>query len=526
MKIVMIKAREGKTADGQTYSYKPGDKLDIKPEHFSLFSEDGSAITASEYEARESVKATSRKSIEDAVVRAKSRNAVAPKDEELLKTSLARFDTGAPADLIVQLIDAQPGKDETILASRMTKSQSDFNGVHAIEISHENPKDAAVKACELRKPMNELMRTGRIQEAVELSRESSVILASEIMPLLKGEGDFRLRDIVRAADTTDANVGTIATGLILMRNFGFLKNILSFMKYITTDFRNEPALYGQPVFTRYITPPAVVAYNTTTGWAAQTPSATDVTVTINKHYGVPINFQNQLLGSTVRNLFSEQLGSQTYALGEQATIDFLTTLFNATWNGTVSSAKIGQDFTMRGVVQLKNLASLSKMPPIGRFCVLHSTPHDNLLKDSNLMTAKAISAVVNKDLSALETAELPPLIGTKFLESQLCLAQSGVLGIPTISPDGDVSFGTNNQIGFLGNMSSMVMAARVPQDYTKVISDIPATAAIEVVTDPDTGLSMLVTKYVDHGLASTTQRVSLMYGFSQGWSKQGIVLTV
>jgi len=143
------------------------------------------------------------------------------------------------------------------------------------------------------------------------------------------------------------------------------------------------------------------------------------------------------------------------------------------------------------------------------------------------VSAKAITALVNKDLTALESAELPTLYGIKPLESQLSSAVNGTLTSPNISSDGtSVDFATAgiNQVGFLGNMSSMLMAARVPQDYTQAFKDIPATAAIEVVTDPDSGLSMLNCRYVNHQLAQVTNRLSLMYGFGQGDPRQGIIL--
>ena len=95
-----------------------------------------------------------------------------------------------------------------------------------------------------------------------------------------------------------------------------------------------------------------------------------------------------------------------------------------------------------------------------------------------------------------------------------------VPGVPPLP-----SYGANNQIGFAGNMSSMLFASRIPQDYTTVLPGIPSTAAIEIITDPDSGLSMMFTKYIDHKLAATVARVSLMWGDAQGDPRQGIIIT-
>jgi hypothetical protein len=221
-------------------------------------------------------------------------------------------------------------------------------------------------------------------------------------------------------------------------------------------------------------------------------------------------------------------------------------LFGTAWTGVVNSISLGNAFNMSSMVSLKNRATLSKMPPIGRFALMHSTYHDGLLTDTNLLTAKAILALINKDASAFESAELPTLFGIKPLESQLAsyvtTAANGsstgagvvtagtdgtaTLTFPTISSTGTVTFsGGINAVGFLGNMSSTLMVARIPQDYTQAFPNIPATAAIQVVTDPDSGLSLLNCRYVNHQLGQVSNRLSLMYGFAPGDRRQGIVLT-
>lgn len=531
MKAVLIKARD---------NFKAGDIVECNAQEFAVLADGGYAISEGEHSARESARQANIGRVTDAVTRAKSRGAVLPKDEAVQARAVERLTSGAAtADVLVEMIDGIPGKDETVLAARVTQFQQDQNGVSGrITGMNADPRDAAIKACELRKPMDNLIRTGRIAEAADLSRQSSAILASEIQPKLRGGDDFVLRDIVRAADVTDANVGTIAGSLVLMRNLGYLKNILNFMPYISTDLRNEPALFNQPVYTRYITPPAVSAYNTPTasgsgtsatvtgGWVDSTPSTTDISVTMNKHYGVQISFNTALLGSTVRNLLAEQVSAQTYSLGEQITKDFLATLFGATWSGTVKSYALGGSFNLSSFAALKNRATLAKMPAIGRFALLHSYYHDGILTDTNLVTAKAITALVNKDLSALESSQLPILYGIKPLESQLSSYTSGTATAPAIdATTGAVSFAGINQVGFLGNQASALMVSRIPQDYTQAFPNIPATAAIEIVTDPDSGLSMLNCKYVNHQLATVTNRLSLMYGFAQGDPRQGIVLT-
>lgn len=361
--------------------------------------------------------------------------------------------------------------------------------------------------------------------------------------------------IIRA-DYTDPNtqVGILNTGLVLMRNLGFLKNKLNFMKYITTDLRNEAALFGQAVNTRYIVVPNVLTFvpgvgftsDATTianasagtnqsGVATQTsgtvtksaPSTPDVTVTLNQFKGVEIEFPITTLAGTVRNLFAEQRGAQTYALAEHINQKFLATLFAANWTGVVTSFKLGQ-FALPGMIALKNRMTLSKIPDVGRYALMHSTFHDGLLTDTNLLTSKAILALINKDQSDFESAEVPELFGIKPLESQLSSYNNGVATAPAVSTDGStVSFAGINQVGFAGNMSSALFVARVPQDFNKAASElgVPATNAVEIITDPDSNLSVMVFKYVNNGTMSISVRMCLMYGFAQGDPRVGIVLT-
>lgn len=375
------------------------------------------------------------------------------------------------------------------------------------------------------------------------------------------------QDGIVRADYTDPNtqVGILNTGLVLMRNLGFLKNKLNFLKYISTDLRNESVLFGQAVNTRYIVVPNVLTFIPGIGFTSDAtaiatagagtnqsgivsptatqiattptnyvktpsaPSTPDVTVTMNQFKGVEITFPITTLAGTVRNLFAEQRGAQTYALAEHITSKYLATLFGSVWTGTVNTLSLGA-FALPGMIKIKNRMTLSKIPDVGRYALMHSFYHDGLLTDTNLLTAKAILALINKDASSFESGEVPELFGIKPLESQLSSYKNGVATAPVISADGaTVDFNTPgvNQVGFAGNMSSMLFVARVPQDFTKTAADlgVPATNAVEIITDPDSNMSVMIFKYVNNGTMAVTVVMCLMYGFAQGDPRIGIVLT-
>lgn len=568
MKLVVIQARG---------DFQVGQEIDLAPDKAGVLIGDGIAITASEHAARlaseNTVKATraANKARHEAAIKAsvaskKQAGAIPAADDKVEATALARlakFDTASieqqeeAFSVIQATIDGLTSPEQDKLARRLTKGGGD-GGVQANEIQFQGVdiKDASKEYLRCSEPMTNLVRAGDFKEAIKLSRARGLVCREHLMKPIQAGGDYLLRDLVAAADYTDPNsqVGTLATGLILQRNLGYLKNKLAWLPYLTTNLSAEPIMFGHPVITRYITPPNVLTYipgvgftsdsttisnasatNAQSGIATQTsgtrtpsvPSAVDTSVTVDQFKGTELEFPITTLAATVRNLFAEQRGAQTYSLAEHINDFVMKKIFSATWSGAVTSLSLGANFGLPGMVTMKNRMTLAKIPDVGRFALLHSTYHDTLLVDGNMLTTKAILALINKDASAMEQSDVPPLFGIKPLEAQRCSYNSGTFTAPTISADGTtVDFSGVNQVGFAGNASSMLFASRVPQDFTKAAAEmgIPATHAVEIATEPDSGLSVMLFKHVDNGKMSIRHLVCLMYGAAQGFPLVGIVL--
>ena len=548
MKVTFIKARG---------SFQKGSTAEIEAKDYQALADAGFVVTAAEWQTMERAKQDGKNSIIKAVAKAKAIGALEPKDETVQATALERYEAGTPADVICELIEAKHSKPvEDALSTRVTARVGDDHKTE-VEVIRPSLQDACENGyIKAREPMSNLIRNGNIKEAARISRETSAVLAQNVLPVYAKGGDFSFREVIKAADNVDTSVGTLNTGLVLMRNLGYLKNKLNFLDKISTDLRNEPVQFGQNVLTRYITPPGVLTFvpgvgmtsdaATIAAWKAtitatnpagtnqsgtqtlSVPSATDVSVVLNQYKGVEITFGNLTIGGTMRNIFAEQQGAMFYSLAEQINKDFLTTILGATWTGLAgaslsvngNSANLNT-FGLPNVIAIKNFFSLNKLPDVSRFALMHSSYHDAILTDSNLLSAKAILALIKKDAGSFEDGELPVLFGVRALESQLAASKNGALvtitdptTIPTVA----------DTIGFAGNSASAVFVARVPQDYTKILGEIPATAALEIVTEPDSGLSLLVTKRVDHNLQSTFLRGGLMYNFAQGDPRQGFLL--
>ena len=553
IKVVFVKARG---------EYKLGTKADIEPGDFAPLADNGYVVTASEYDRITAADQRNRNVITAAVKKMKDTGALPPKDDATLTAALAQYEQGGSnavtADLIAEslTVKASEAAKANELEQRRTSGGS---GIVLGGSLRDDITDGYIKA---REGMHDIITKQKdgLKAAIKISRESCAVLASRVLPIYAKGDNVVLKDMVRAADNVDGGVGTLDTGLVLMRNLGFLKNKLTFLDKISTDLRNEPVLFGQNVLTRYITPPGVLTYvpgvgltsdaTTIANWKATVTatnpagtavsgtltlsqaSATDVNVVLNNYQGVEIGFNNYTLSGTLRNLFAEQQGAMMYSLAETINKALLTTLFSATWAAQVQStlsvnggSSNLNTFGLPNVITIKNIFTLNKIPDVGRFALLYSSYHDAILTDPSLLSAKAILALIKKDESAFEDGELPQLFGVNVLESQLAAAQKNgtLVNItnPTAIPQ---QVGPGGFIGFAGNAAAALFVARIPQDYTKVMGEIPATAALEVVTEPDSGLSMLVTKRIDHVLQNTYLRAGLMYNFAQGDPRQGFTL--
>lgn len=565
MKIVMQKVPQGS-------KFSVGASLDLSGAEMDVLAESGHEyITATEHAANEreqALKASTRNSLKGLVVQAVNeavaREALVPKGdgkdsaETVTATAMKQIENGADADFVVEFIKGLPGKDAVQASQRLTGYIGD-DGAPAVRIIRESIKDASKGYVQAMESQDSLCRSNRWDEAKKQSKEAAIILAQNhvkasdalLTDMVAGATRFE-PNTIRAATFSDPNsqVGALAGDLILMRNLGFLKYKLSWLGKLTTDLSGEPAKFGQAILTRYITPPGVLTWVPGTGFTSDAttisnasagttqsgatttagtltksvPSTTDKSVTLNMFKATEIEFPVSLLGGTIRNLFAEQYSAQLYSLAESINQYVLGVLFAATWSGVKTEyVKSLANWNLSGMIGIKNAMTIAKIPDVGRFALLHSYYHDKLLEDSNLLSAKAILALINKDQSSFEGGEVPTLFGVKPLESQLASATSA--GALTTWTD-DATLGTTAMVGFAGNMSSALFVSRPPQDWTTTLTQlgIPQTASVRLVTEPDSGLTVMVFSYADNGKMSISQRVCVMWGAAQGDPRVGIVI--
>jgi hypothetical protein len=351
--------------------------------------------------------------------------------------------------------------------------------------------------------------TVRHEDRRQLSREFASIFGRE----MRGSNKERMLSFpieefetaIKAADVTDANLATLSGSLVSQRTLELLKFTFPTLTMFSTDFSDQAAQFNQTIITRTVGIPSVTDYNTSTGWAASTATTVDVPVTINKHKGVNIVFNEQLLASTVRRLFDEFAPAAAYAMALQMVNDLYANITDANFpNNTVvatasfartSVIDIGVQLTLRGVPLALGSRTLLLWP----------TVFAKLVADTALITFAAY--------------QKPELITAPQNGASL------VIPVDTFQVVNAPNLPTNNAnlTGFGCSKSALVIATRMPNDYTTAMPGA-SYGNVQMITEPDIGMSVMLTQFVDHKLANATFRLSWMYGTAAGQSAAGQLL--
>jgi hypothetical protein len=442
------------------------------------------------------IRGVNQKNAEAAVKAAIQRGAILAKDTKT-QTDLIRRATGDPS--FISVIAGMQGN--STFGSRIT----------SLEYGAVKNEDPGMIFGALARITSSAKKSRKWDDKVSCSRDFAALFASEFKVgasnrdrLLAFPMD-RLEDAISAADVTDSDLGTLSGTLVVQRTLELLKFTFPSLTMFTTDFTAEQASFNQTIMTRTVDIPAVVDYNTSTGWATgiDAPVTNDVPITIDKHQGVPVAFNEQIMASTVRRLFDEQAPAQAYALAKAMVDDLYSNITDANFtnNTVVTTANftrailigVGTQLTLRGVpLALGN-----------RTVLLYPTVFEKLETDATLMS-----------LAAFQRPQLitdPTNGGTSLV---LPVSNFQAVNAPNLPTN------NGNVTGFAGSKSALCIASRLPNDYTKFAPGA-SFGNVQTVTDPDVGISVMLVQYVDHTLATGNQRFSLMYGTAAGQGLAG-----
>ena len=303
------------------------------------------------------------------------------------------------------------------------------------------------------------------------------------------------------------SLGSLAGILVVQRSLDLLKYDFPEISRMTTDFSAEPVKYNQAVYTRLRTIPAVTDYNATTGYADSDVTDTDVSVTINQHKAVQIVYTANDLASTQRLLFPEQEEGMHFAMGSNL-MSALTALMipgnfpglAANTAGAVTPKAVPgtttiplDAFARPGVIALKQALNQRGVTGGTRTLLLNELYHGALEADTTI-----VGNLINRDSgAAIANSRLPMIATFQPFEAPYLPETGNVVGI-----------------GFRAD--AFAIAARLPNDYSTVFPGVTGGGVVQIVTNPDTGMSVMVVMFLDHKLAQTRFRLAWMYGVSVG----------
>lgn len=360
------------------------------------------------------------------------------------------------------------------------------------------------------------------EERGTVSREMAALFAKDVSnnTELLGMPIRNLNEALRAAQASDT-LGTLSGTLVIQRTLEFFRINYPMFKAIYTDFSDQPALLNQPIDTRIVSKPAVQTYNPTLGadgrplgWnTASAATTTSVQPKIDEHVGVPVVFDANTLASTIRRLFDEQAPAMSYALAAYfvAKIYALCTAANFNGYAAVNGNKVPVayatyakglgDFARSAAVDLNAIFNPNEVPLHDRALLLNSGYYGQMGKDPSLVTFWA----AQRNPEIITEGELPKM--SKF--------------VPIEAPDFPSSA---NRVGMALQKNALIAISRIPQDYSKVLPG-SSYGNVTQISDPETGLTVMLVEYVNHTGGYAEMRMEVMIGAGVGDKRAGLVIT-
>lgn len=285
-------------------------------------------------------------------------------------------------------------------------------------------------------------------------------------------------------------LGTLAADLVSQRALDLLILQFPMLSSISTDFSAEPIKYGKQISTRIVSIPTVGTYHTTNGYVSQDTTTTDVDVTIDSHKFVQHEFGANELSGTTRNLWTEMAPAMAYALGKDL-VDALYALITAANYTNAATTITAANFDRAGVIKVAKALTGRGVPNVNRALLLNSDYYAALMEDPAI-----VSLAAYQQAAVITQGQLPPVHNFRVYEA---------VNMPT----------TGNLTGFGVYPSAWAMAVRLPAEYANSVPGASGGGVVNVITEPNTGLSVHQVMFIDHKLGKAYGRVAWMFGVAK-----------
>lgn len=418
-----------------------------------------------------------------------------PASMKTIAQKLGLAESATEQDILASIAALQDGPAKEALTCAIAaqkKAESDVAAVNAALKAEKEKADAAnaqliaARASVVTSVEPKLIESVKAYAKADTSTRSRIYAGG----LNKQLADSRDVMQVLAANS----LGTLTGELILQRALTLLKLQFPLLNAISTDYSAESIAFNQNLKTRTRGVPTVVNYVAGSGYASSDATTTDVTLTIDNHKAVQIEFNANEVASTVRDLFGEQVEGIHYALGK----NFVDAIYAKITAGNFSNAttKATASVNRATIVSMSKALGVRSVPNMGRFLLLNQDVYEQIMNDTTI-----VSLATNQKAELITENRLPRIAGFDVSEA---------VNLP----------GTGNLTGFAGTPDSLVLATRLPNDYSKALPG-SGNGAVSTVTNPDTGISLAVTQFVDHTLGKAVWRAAVMYGVGVGQAATG-----
>ncbi len=298
-------------------------------------------------------------------------------------------------------------------------------------------------------------------------------------------------------------LGTLATSLIVQRALELVFTKRPELNLIGLDLLNSEysgagpsgspiAQFNQAVKTRVFVPATVEDF----GQAATGRADLDVSVTLDKHKQVLHTFTVAEYSGTARNLVDESAEPIAVAIANHM-VDAISLLWTVA--NFANNVPQGAGWDYDHLVAVRKALNQAGCPDVKRYYIANSDVYASLLTDPRI-----VAAFNNQNnAGAIMTGDLPMVAGLKLAEYPALPADPGTVG-------------NQNLVAFAGYRGTCVMACRVPKDPREVLPNAPFPGNLGIITEPRTGLSVMVSEWIDPATLSCNLRLNWMYGVAKG----------
>lgn len=296
-------------------------------------------------------------------------------------------------------------------------------------------------------------------------------------------------------------LGTLTPDIVALTILDRLQKKYPMLAAFATDMSDQTAKYGATINARVVVKPGVSDYDTANGYVAGNAATADVPVTINKHKHVSLSFNEQEISGTNRRLADEQMEAATAALGEQVVTDAFALVTAANFTTTPITETINNTDRETLTAARKSMSNTGVAFP--RHGFLNADAWEKLTNDTKIISGDFVPATPDYEGGILR----------------------GIAGFREIYEFPDLPT-VGNMSGFFLNPAALVIATRIPDDPGTMLAGIgvPMPGTINVITDPATGLSIMVRYFYDMQKGRLQMTLTLMYGVGVGVQGQGLRL--